>query len=111
MDGAPRVVLVTAPSQDVAEVLAKDLVERRLAACVNILPGVTSVYHWQGEVHRDNESLLVAKTSAEALPQLMKRIAELHPYDVPEIVALDTSAVHPPYADWIVANTTDAKTR
>ena len=104
-------VVLSTIAPEAAETLASKLIEERVAACVNILPGVTSVYHWQGEVHRDNESLLVAKTSAEALPQLMKRIAELHPYDVPEIVALDTSAVHPPYADWIVANTTDAKTR
>ena len=104
-------VVLSTIAPEAAETLASQLIEERVAACVNILPGVTSVYHWQGEVHRDDETLLVIKTSAEALPQVMKRVSELHPYDVPEIVALDASAVHPPYAAWISANTTDAQTR
>ena len=108
-------VVLTTISPEAAETLASKLVEERVAACVNILPGITSVYRWQGEVHRDDESLLVIKTSTNALPALMQRVAELHPYDVPEIVALDTSSVHPPYAAWITSvtsgNTTDAKTR
>ena len=108
-------VVLSTIAPEAAETLASRLVEERVAACVNILPGITSVYRWQGKVHRDSESLLVIKTSAEALPQLMQRVADLHPYDVPEIVALDTSSVHPPYAAWITAacsrNTIDAQTR
>ena len=104
-------VVLSTIAPEAAETLASRLIEERVAACVNILPGATSIYHWNGEVHRDSESLLVIKTSADALPQLMERVAELHPYDVPEIVALDASSVHPPYAAWITANTTDAKTR
>ena len=104
-------VVLTTIAPEAAETLASRLIEERVAACVTVLPGITSIYHWQGEVHRDNESLLVIKTSREALPRLMQRVAELHPYDVPEIVALDTSAVHPPYAAWISANTGIAKAR
>jgi len=107
-------VVLSTITPEAAETLASKLIEERVAACVNILPGITSVYRWQGEVHRDSESLLVIKTSPQALSQLMQRVAELHPYDVPEIVALDTSSVHPAYAAWITAacsaNTIDVKT-
>ena len=104
-------VVLSTISPEAAETLASKLIDERVAACVNILPGITSVYRWQGEVHRDDESLLVIKTSTDALPALMQRVADLHPYDVPEIVALDASSVHPAYAAWIIANTTGAKTR
>ena len=104
-------VVLSTIAAEAAETLASKLVEERVAACVNILPGITSVYHWQGEVHRDSESLLIIKTSSAALSRLMQRVAELHPYDVPEIVALDTSSVDPSYAAWITANTTDTQTR
>jgi periplasmic divalent cation tolerance protein len=104
-------VVLSTIAPEAAETLASQLIEERVAACVNILPGITSVYHWQGEVHRDNESLLVIKTSTEALSRLMQRVAELHPYDVPEIVALDTSSVNPSYAAWIRALTSDENSR
>jgi periplasmic divalent cation tolerance protein len=95
-----HVVLCTAPSK-AAETLAFSIVDARLAACVNIVPGVTSVYRWQGAVQRDAESLLVIKTSADGLSRLLRELPALHPYDVPEIVALDPSDVHPPYARWV----------
>jgi len=82
-----RIVLVTAPPKKAAA-LARALVEERLAACVNLLPGVTSVYRWEGEVQEDGETLLVVKTTAAAIARLTARILELHPYEVPEVIAL-----------------------
>jgi periplasmic divalent cation tolerance protein len=99
-----KVVLCTAPVE-AAERLASTLVEERLAACVNVLPGVLSIYRWQGKVERADESLLVAKTGDAALAKLMSRIAELHPYATPEIVALDASRVAESYLAWVDAET------
>lgn len=82
-----RVVLVTAPAVE-AEALARGLVEARLAACVNVVPGVVSHYRWKGKLHRDREVLLVAKTRRSKLQALTKWVASHHPYDVPEVLAL-----------------------
>ena len=81
------VVLCTAPPDRAAE-LARSLVGEKLAACVNILPSVRSIYRWDGELCDDEESLLVIKTASERVPALSKRLIELHPYDVPEVIAL-----------------------
>jgi len=94
-----HVVLSTAPPES-APLLASKLIDERVAACVNLVPGVTSIYRWKGEVQCDGETLLVIKTSAAALPRLMERLPELHPYEVPEIVVLDSSAAHPAYEAW-----------
>jgi periplasmic divalent cation tolerance protein len=95
------VVLTTAPDAAVAESLATALVEEGLAACVNIVPGVTSIFRWEGEVQREAELLLVTKTSAERVPPLRERIVALHPYDVPEMIALPVVGGHAPYLDWV----------
>jgi periplasmic divalent cation tolerance protein len=100
-----KIVLCTAPVE-AAERLASTLVEERLAACVNVLPGVASIYRWHGKVEREDESLLVAKTGDAALDRLMARIAELHPYATPEIVAVDASRVSDSYLAWVDAETT-----
>jgi periplasmic divalent cation tolerance protein len=84
-----------------AERIARVLVERRLAACVNVVPGVVSVYRWKGDVCRDEELLLVIKTRAERLPALREALVALHPYEVPELVALPIESGHPPYLDWL----------
>jgi len=101
-----RALLCTAPP-DVAEVLAKRLVERKLAACVNVLPGVRSVYAWKGEVQVDDECLLVVKTRASLVPDVTAAILELHPYDMPEVVALALEGAegNPAYLAWLVAET------
>lgn len=99
-----KVVLVTAPA-DVAESLAERLVGERLAACVGLVAGLRSVYRWKGAVERSEEVQLVAKTSDAALPRLVARVAELHPYEVPEIVALDVAHVHASYASWVDSET------
>ncbi len=101
-DGARvMVVLTTVSSEDDAERLARALVERGLVACVNVLPGVRSIYRWQGAVQDDRELLLLAKTTAARLAEVTAALAELHPYDVPEVVALEASMVAPAYAAWL----------
>ncbi|MCK6448991.1 MAG: divalent-cation tolerance protein CutA [Planctomycetes bacterium] len=100
-----RVVLVTAPNREVAERIARELVGRRLAACVNVLDGVTSIYRWQGAVEEAREVLLVAKTTAARYADFERALHELHPYDVPECVALAPSAVAPKYLGWLVGET------
>ena len=100
------VVLITAPNDpETAKRLARTLVEERLAACVNLVPGLTSVYRWKGEVVEDAEVLLIAKTTEDRLPELMTRVPELHPYEVPEVLALEVGAGHPPYLEWVRAST------
>ena len=100
-----RIVLTTAPDREVAERIARGLVERRLAACVNLLPGVRSVYRWKGEIEEADEVLLVAKTAADRLEALETALKELHPYDVPEVVALEADRVEARYLAWLVEST------
>ena len=95
------VALSTAGTAEDAERIARALVERRLAACVNVVPGVVSVYRWKGEVCRDEERLLVIKTRAERLPALREALVGLHPYELPELVALPIEAGHGPYLAWL----------
>jgi len=99
-----EVVLITAPNQEVARSLARALVEERLAACVNLVPGLTSVYRWQGEVVEDQEVLLLVKTTTFAFPRLKERVLALHPYTVPEIIALPIAEGHGAYLDWLREN-------
>ena len=89
-----RLVLTTCPDRAVALRIANALVEARAAACVNVLPGITSVYRWEGGVLEDSEVLLVIKTLAGAVPAVEKQVGMLHPYELPEIIAvpLDTGA-------------------
>ena len=101
---AARVVLMTAPDAEVARALARALVEEHLAACVNLLPGASSLYRWEGRVTEDAEVLLIVKTVAESLEALAERVAELHPYDLPELVALAPEAVERGYLSWLVAS-------
>jgi periplasmic divalent cation tolerance protein len=95
------VALSTVGTPEDAERIARALVERRLAACVNVVPGVVSVYRWRGAVCRDEERLLVIKTRAERLEALREALVELHPYEVPELVALPVEAGHAPYLAWL----------
>ena len=88
-------------SAEDAERLARALVERRLAACVNVVPGVVSHYRYQGELHRDAEWLLVVKTRVERLAALRTALAELHPYELPELVALEITDGNQAYLEWL----------
>lgn len=96
-----RVVLMTAPSQDVAKELVRRLVEEKLVACGNIVPGLLSIYRWDGEVQEDAEVLVILKTHAGTLSELERRAPELHPYEVPELLALPVTGGFPPYLDWV----------
>lgn len=95
------VALSTVGSAEDAERVARALVERRLAACVNVVAGVVSVYRWKGEVCRDEERLLVIKTRADRLEALREALVELHPYEVPELVSLPITGGHAPYLAWL----------
>ncbi|OQX93016.1 MAG: hypothetical protein B6D58_00180, partial [candidate division Zixibacteria bacterium 4484_95] len=97
------IVFVTCRPDD-AEKIARVLVEERFAACVNIIP-VKSVYHWRDELCRDEESLLVIKSNSGIYKRLEKRIKDIHPYDVPEIVAVKTEAVEDEYLKWVLKQT------
>ncbi len=95
------VALTTAPSPDKAAEIARALVDERLAACVNIVGGVRSIYRWKGQVCDDPEALCVIKTRRDALDRLSSRLRELHPYECPELIVLDITAGLPAYLSWI----------
>ena len=99
------VVLCTVPDEAAAERLAKGLVEERLAACVNAIPGVKSFYRWQGNVETGTEIQLVIKTRAERFDELAAWISANHPYEVPEIVAIPADRVSEAYLAWAVSET------
>jgi len=95
------IVLTTAGSDEQATHLAQELVERRLAACVNIVSQVCSIYRWKGKVQRDEEKLLVVKTAAHLFPAVRDAIRELHSYELPEVVMLPMSDADPDYVEWL----------
>lgn len=104
------VVLITVPSKEEGEEIAAGLVAQKLAACVNILPSITSIYAWKGEVQNDQEVLLVVKTGAELFhDRLVPAVKALHPYKVPEIIGLPVVVGSQSYLDWIAAETTPAQ--
>ncbi len=96
-----RVVLVTAPDVAVAERMVRALVEEGLAACGNVVPGVRSIFRWQGEIRAESEVLVILKTTAGDAGRLTARVAALHPYDVPEVLALPVASGHEPYLAWV----------
>ena len=96
-----HLALTTAGSDEQAETLARALVERKLAACVNIVHGVCSVYRWKGDVTREEEHLLLIKTAERLLPEVRRAIRELHTYEVPEFVALPIGDGDPDYLAWL----------
>ncbi|KAF8060291.1 PHB6 [Scenedesmus sp. PABB004] len=103
--GGVVVVYVTTPSAEVADSLATALVGVRLAACVNLVPGVTSVYTWKGKLERDSEVLMIIKTTAALLPELTATVVQLHPYDEPEVLALPAVGGSATYLAWVAAST------
>lgn len=96
------------PDDASAALAARALVEERLAACVNRLPGIASTYRWQGSVHEDTEVLLLAKTTADRFEALRDRLLALHPHELPEIIAVEAGAGHVAYLDWIAESTRPA---
>jgi periplasmic divalent cation tolerance protein len=99
-----RIVLTTAGSADEARKIADALVDRRLAACVNIVPQVESVYRWQGKVERASEWLLIIKTHADVFEDVCSAIKSLHSYELPECIMLEIGQGDQEYLDWIAAN-------
>ena len=95
------IVLCTCPETDSAKQIAHELVHKKLAACVNILPGLTSVYNWQGIVESSSEVQLIIKTEAKKFDALSELINSIHPYDVPEIIALNIQQGDSNYLNWI----------
>jgi periplasmic divalent cation tolerance protein len=96
------VAFMTAPDVETAETIARAVVEEGLAACCNLLPQVRSIYRWQGALEQADEILVVVKTTADGFERLRDRIVELHPYDVPEVIAAPVAGGHAPYLDWVV---------
>ena len=104
---AVQVVLMTVPDSETGERLGTILVAERLAACANVIPGVASVFRWEGEVQRAGEVLVILKTTNERVDALRDRAVELHPYDVPEVLALLVTSGHGPYLEWVRAEVSD----
>ena len=98
----PVIVLTTAGTSFDAEGMAAVLVEKRLAACVNIVPRIRSVYRWHGKVEHDDEQLLVIKTTEERVAELRDEVLARHPYEVPELVILRMDSIEGPYRQWLL---------
>ena len=99
------IVFVTAPTKESGEQMARSLVEAQLAACVNLLPGIRSIYTWDGEVCDETEVLMVIKTQSKLFTMLAESIRTMHPYEVPEIIAVPIVTGDPNYLTWIEAVT------
>jgi periplasmic divalent cation tolerance protein len=99
------VVLASVPDLEVGRRLARSLLQERLIACANLVPGVTSLYRWEGAVQEEDEMLVVMKTRSELVPRLVARIPELHPYELPEVLALRVADGLPAYCRWVLDET------
>ena len=95
------VTLSTVPNAPQGEKIALDLVESKLAACVNIIPIIQSIYEWEGRIENDTESLLIIKSNEHVLNQLTEKLLEIHPYDCPEVISFDIRSGNPAYLEWI----------
>ncbi len=101
------IVLVTTPNSEEAARISDALVSERLAACVNIIPAIESIYRWEGKVTRDSESLMIIKTTDERYVELERRVKQLHSYGTPEVIALTIERGSADYLDWLRDSTTD----
>ena len=103
MGGGPRVrvVLVTVDGEDAGRILARRLVQERLVACGNVIPGLTSVYRWDGAIQEETEALVLLKTTEDQVEALRKRVVELHSYEVPEFLSLPVMEGHDRYLRWV----------
>jgi periplasmic divalent cation tolerance protein len=94
-------VVLLSVTPEKAEEISQRLVDERLVACVNLLPAVTSIFRWKGAVERATETLCILKTTRALFERLRARVLELHPYELPELIALEISEGHPPYLAWL----------
>lgn len=102
----PVSLYLTAPDREVALGVARTLLAEQLIACANVFPAGTSLYRWEGEVREEPEVVLIAKSRADLVDRVSARVADLHPYDVPCVVALDVRGGHAPYLEWVRAEAT-----
>lgn len=96
-----RLIMTTCPNLELAESLASALIGERLAACVNILPAGRSIYEWQGKIEKEDEHVLLIKSRVDRLPELEIKLMELHPYELPELIAVPITEGLAPYLSWI----------
>ena len=104
-----QIIISTCPDIETAEQLASRLVDTHLAACVNIIPGVRSIYVWKGERQSDNEVILLIKAPDSAYPAIENLIRDLHPYELPEIIAVDIKGGLPEYLAWLQEQTAGSR--
>ena len=99
------IVLITVPDENMAEKIAKSLVKKKLAACVNIIDQISAIFAWQSTINTENESMLLIKTTEIAYPSLESAILQQHPYDIPEIIAIPIKRGAEDYLNWVRENT------
>ena len=111
MEQNDKLVLIysTFPSAETAAAAGESLVTARLAACVNILPGMMSIYEWEGQLHRDPEVVMLIKTRADVAPSAVAAISETHPYDNPAVIVLPIDGGATPYLDWVRSQTSTSQ--
>jgi periplasmic divalent cation tolerance protein len=105
------VVLVTTSTRDEAAAIAEALVSERLAACVNIVAAIESIYRWEGKVTCDSEALMIIKTTSDRYPELERRVKELHSYSTPEVIAMKIERGSAQYLNWVRDSTVNDETR
>ncbi len=99
-----KLLISTAPDQTTAESLAKQLVENKLAACVNLVPKITSIYQWQDHIEQSDEVMLFIKTTTKNFIVIEEFIQKQHPYEVPELISLDITQISDPYLQWLTSS-------
>lgn len=104
-----RLLLTTFADEAAAATVVRSLLDEHLIACGTLIPGARSIYRWKGAVEESSEVQVILKTSSEEASRCMVRLAELHPYEVPEIIEVEPGAISGPYADWIRASVEEAK--
>lgn len=105
----PMIVFCTHPDAEQAKALGKHLLAEKLAACVQLLPPMTSLYVWDGDVQEDSETLMLIKSHQHLWPMLEQTIGARHPYDVPQLIAISAVEIHEPYRSWLMEHTLSAK--
>lgn len=101
ISGTHSAAFITCPNETVAKELARGMVGGKLAACVNIVPAVTSIYEWQGKIEEDNEVMLIIKTRSSKIAALTEYVRSNHPYEVAEVISLPIDQGNPPYLRWL----------